>query len=484
MSTNYPGAIDSYASKIAGGIIQAADVNNPQAAILALERYGFSVFNARTQFGAVGNGSTDDTASLNAWLAGASGSGSAGLGVAYLPPGNYKVTGTLSPPTTLSTGLMVVGAGRSISTITQATSNTDTVKVTKNPGRVTFCTFQDLSIVGPNAGSSGYGINLEGDVQFVRCDIRLHWTGVRLLNSFYPSAEDSFIGLCLQDGLFLDTGTTTWHGRGGNRYSGNGRYGLYAPGNTARITLDQEYLESNASGNYLDGGAGSKYHFSIQGCYFESPSGTPTELYIGPTTAPHSVSVVGNRFNDEGANLIHCRLGHTQAALVAGNYFGQVGAGGQAFQMDATALGVIEVGNYNWQTPVRTAGSSGVILGQPTAQSSGAFASHISTYGTAPTISAVNAGISGTPTISGSDVSGLITMVTTGSPPAGGTKLFTVSFHDAWGNAPIAIAQAQNATTSLFHAATVGSASFDVYASATLPSAASLLVGYIVVGRG
>lgn len=483
MSTNYPGALDSYATHITGETIGAALINNPQAAIQALEKYGYSVFNAKTQYGAKGDGTTDDTTPLNNWLAGASGGGATGLGVAYLPPGNYKVTGTLQPPTTLSSGLVIVGSGRAITTITQATANTDTLKVTKGPGRVTFCSLQDLSIVGPNTGTSGYGINLEGDVTLARVEVKQCWTAMRLLNCFYGEAEDCFFGSAIQDGLFLDTGTTTWHGRG-NRYSGNGRYGIYSPGNTGDVKLVNDYIESNTTaGAYLDGGAGTKYAFSLLNCYFESPSGTPTELYIGPTTAPHAVSIVGNRFNDEGANLIHCRVGHSIAVLLAGNYFGQVGASGQSLQMDATALGVMEIGNYYWQTPNRVAGASGIILGEPNNQSGGSIGAHLSSYGPAPTISAVNAGISGTPTVVGSDRAGKITLTTTGSPPTSGTKLFTVTFNRPYGNTPVVVVQSQNATTSLLVAANVASGTFDVYATLNLPTSASLSCGYMVDGQ-
>jgi hypothetical protein len=57
---------------------------------------------------------------------------------------------------------------------------------------------------------------------------------------------------------------------------------------------------------------------------------------------------------------------------------------------------------------------------------------HIRSTGPTPTISGVNAGISGTPIVAGNDRCGIITLTTTGAPPGAQAILFTVNFSVAY----------------------------------------------------
>lgn len=460
----FPTAVDSLVDGTT--VIHASQVQGVQRITV-----GPSWFNALSDENGVVDptGVADSTAGLQAWVNRFSGTGANAVGRGYLPPGNYKVSGTISTPTTLQFGFNVQGAGRTVTTITQTTQNIDTLKITRGPGIVRQSTIRDLTIQGPNAGTSGFGINVEGEIVLERVVVTQCWTAVRLLNCFYGSAKDSFLGNSIQDGLFFDTGTTTWVGVA-SRYSGNGRYGIFNPGNAYDVRCFGDFFEGDGSrGIYTDGLSGTRFVVHLEGCYFETNSGALTEeVYIGPTALVTQANLIGCRFTDQPTGtLTHCRIGTTSSGLLLGNYFGDAsGAGGKSLLFDAGAKGIFAAGNYSYLTPVVTAGAiifwAGQILGQD--GTPGIPATHIKTYGPAPTITGINAGISGTPTVSGNDRSGTITFITTAAGIAAGQRLFTVNFNTPYGSAPAVTVNPSSSpvNTQGYHPAAKASGSFAV----------------------
>src|SRR5215472_13665121 len=246
------------------------------------------------EFGAADpTGGNDSTGAIQAWVNRFCGTGANAVGNGYAPPGNYRMTSTVTVPTTLQFGFFIQGAGKNITTFTQTTANIDTFKITRNPGIVRRNTFRDFIIIGPNTGTSGFGLNIEGEALFERFEVKQCWTGVRLLNCFYGEAKDCYFGDSIQDGLFLDTGSVTWVGEGGNRYSGNGRYGIFSPANCYHMRLHGDYFESNATrGLHYDASLGNRFTLALHGVYFEHPgAGTTHDAYIGPTAAPVAVEM-------------------------------------------------------------------------------------------------------------------------------------------------------------------------------------------------
>jgi hypothetical protein len=109
---------------------------------------------------------------------------------------------------------------------------------------------------------------------------------------------------------------------------------------------------------------------------------------------------------------------------------------------------------------------------------------HILTSGTAPTISSVNVGISGAPTVVGNDQAGLVTFTTTGAAPAANTQLFQVNFATAYGFAPAAFLthdNVQSAASNAFAAANVGTGSFQIFNVNALANTTTYVVAYFVV---
>lgn len=109
---------------------------------------GALVFNVK-DYGATGNGSTDDHASIQAAIAAAN---AAGGGVVYLPKGIYQISGTLSIGTTSS--IKLLGAGRGITWLRATTTTAHMIDV----GNAAYTSIACLSLTRSTRGTTGFGI--------------------------------------------------------------------------------------------------------------------------------------------------------------------------------------------------------------------------------------------------------------------------------------------------------------------------------------
>jgi hypothetical protein len=119
MSTSFPSGVDSFTTKVDRGVVYHTDINNLQDAVMALEtflRTGVQgAFNVKSaEFGAVGNGTTDDSAAINLAIAAANAVTTSGVtGIAagatvFFPPGLYKCSSQLTRP---GPNVRLLGAG-------------------------------------------------------------------------------------------------------------------------------------------------------------------------------------------------------------------------------------------------------------------------------------------------------------------------------------------------------------------------------------
>jgi len=120
------------------------------------------VLNVKTDFGAVGDGVTDDTAALQAAL-------TVG-GAIYIPPGVYKVTSTL----TLATNAWIVGAGRTETILRQATNFT--LMHLSDVDGFGLARFQIHNSQASASVTSGVGIFLENSAAGVMDDLYINNT--------------------------------------------------------------------------------------------------------------------------------------------------------------------------------------------------------------------------------------------------------------------------------------------------------------------
>jgi hypothetical protein len=104
-------------------------------------------------FGAVGNGSTDDTAAIQAAINSLSATG----GTVYLPTGTYKVSSTIS---WTFDNLTLMGAGKGATEIRTFIAATDVIGIGTTADGVSRGGIYDLSIIADTTQVSGAGIHL------------------------------------------------------------------------------------------------------------------------------------------------------------------------------------------------------------------------------------------------------------------------------------------------------------------------------------
>jgi hypothetical protein len=164
MSTNLPGTLDSFTDPAAtdalnSGVGHHAQHSNANDAILAIEKMvvGPTVYNVKG-YGAVGNGTTDDTTAVQAAITAVE---AAGGGVIYFPVGTFL----LSPLTITGSGITIVGSGWSSILKLAPSSNDYLIKLSPGSGSVTI-DISRLAISG-NASNqtSGGCIYAPGSVQ-------------------------------------------------------------------------------------------------------------------------------------------------------------------------------------------------------------------------------------------------------------------------------------------------------------------------------
>jgi hypothetical protein len=106
-------------------------------------------------YGAAGNGTTDDTTAINNAL---SALNTAGGGTLFIPPNTFKITGVLNGFSNVS----VLGSGAGISIINQTSTSANGFTFNTGSGNLNDVTIQGVTVSGPGSGT-GVGILLEGN---------------------------------------------------------------------------------------------------------------------------------------------------------------------------------------------------------------------------------------------------------------------------------------------------------------------------------
>lgn len=203
-----------------------------------------------TDFGAVGNDSTNDTTAIQAAIDAAPTDG----GVVYFPAGIYKITSKL----TLKRGITLRGSGR-LSSVIKQYSDVDCLYASGSDS--TYITVEDLQLydgLGIATRSSGHGINFDGSANFCQCILsRLYIIGfensITLLRCGYSALRDiravtpeldcyNLSVASASDVLFDNCGAVT-----------AGRYGYYLT-NALYVVFNTCFSDDSTShGYYLDG---------------------------------------------------------------------------------------------------------------------------------------------------------------------------------------------------------------------------------------
>lgn len=354
-----PGGSDS---GVAGYIADSASLSRAaanaaiDARITGKVDKGALSFNVK-DYGAVGNGTTDDTTAVNAALTAAVGQstasniyGDARSAVVFFPPGTYKLTSTI----TITEGVTLAGDNqRSTGLLLGNGTNADMFQV--NTGVVGF-EMRNLTLDGNKANNtSGKGIYLLPNTVY---DGGGKYQNVTLRN---------FAGHNFHMGLFRSNGRMF-----GVTSGGSGADGIRMEGYDWQISMGD--CGSNAgSGLRLENGGnltvvGAQYYGNLNGIYIGNgadrsiwtgivcESNNADNVYINSGTQSRTHSFHGSFGVPLGAtNLFsHFKIDSARVVEIAGHVYDATGAGSPTVPKyivdNTTGSGCqVEVGGLTWQ---------------------------------------------------------------------------------------------------------------------------------------
>jgi hypothetical protein len=221
-------------------------------------------------YGAVGDGTTDDTAAIQAAI------DAAELihGTVYFPAGTYKITSVLSVGEDIRLLGSQVGQG-SGSTIVQATNSTGAISVTTDAYRSSISC---LTIDGPATHATGIGIQTVRNIVLEDVWIQDFDVGIQIgTSSFYSKFDRVGVfncntGIYLIDGsnntditdVHIDTATT----------------GIYVEGCEKARVVGGSVEGCTTYGIRVDSGTNNTGGVTLHGIYFENGAGC-TDIAIG-----------------------------------------------------------------------------------------------------------------------------------------------------------------------------------------------------------
>jgi len=236
---------------------------------------GGAVFNVKA-YGAVGNGTTDDTAAINATITAAQ---SAGGGIVFLPQGTYIVKGTNGNLLTLNANNLEVsgeGKGRTVILFAAGQSLTSNLNIFQLYG--TNQRIHDLTIaVGSNQVLSGTstitGINVDG-------------------GAFYPAIERVEV-----------------YGIVGNGDAGGAGVGLYQPWNQTQFTTTTKTAVTTAPSSV------SVTPVSMQGIYIGRVLNVGGENVVVTAVSPTSFTAYFGQNHATGTTITVSSMGNQYARV-------------------------------------------------------------------------------------------------------------------------------------------------------------------------
>ena len=255
-------------------------------------------------FGAVGDGVTDDTTAIQACLNAAS------LGSAiFFPEGDYVISSALDM--TSLERMTLFGAGWRASKIRQVTADTSALKLPQGPSLTgsNNTVVRDLSILGQNANTTGWGIEVvkSSRASIIGCIIS-GWGytgsgggGIYVKDSIVLDVIDCQIGSCYY-GIYNDVPTFSgWNGGtvAGCYISSIKAQGIWAYALNGISFTGTTFESCFGGGLYIDTAGGG---LSFNGCYFEENktiggAGEYYDIYIGASSYVVGVSITGCYFN-------------------------------------------------------------------------------------------------------------------------------------------------------------------------------------------
>ncbi len=285
-----------------------------------------SIYVNVADYGATGDGTTDDTAAIVAAIA-----ATPDNATCFFPAGTYKITSTL----TIADDIRLLGTSGFISstsgsTISMATNNTTAIDMT-NHG---WLTIEGLRILNAGTAASGRGISALGSVILRHVYVGYFYDGIFIDgvsgDAYNVMATASVIAHCTRAGLYLDGKVNNVRLNG--LLSNGNQYGIYASGGIYGASIvDSDFEVNTASGITIDGtGSGQTADtIRIVGCWFDQSTSGTSDVSIGPTTLVQGVTIEDCYFEDNAnASLYQLDVNHADRVNVIGSHFKSSSAAG------------------------------------------------------------------------------------------------------------------------------------------------------------
>lgn len=435
-------------------------------------------------FGGVGDGTTDNTAAFNAALAAAATTGATIFFPASANPYNFASAWSLAS----KSYIRIKGAGST------GTGGANT------PSLISF-----TGTTGPliSAGSSN-GLEIE-DLYFLWpaafagtvCDFS-STTLNRLTRCFFESVSGHSAAVVVG----LDNATRCVIDRCIMHGATVGIQGIGTTGHFSNIVDIRDCNFSSLTGDIATAiiqnpGQG----WLIQNNTFEMGSGAGTPNAIGSTLGGGAgVAIIGNWFSDYGTGAYTTVDVNGDGWFISGNEFaansnastvlinlrsGTKGATIMGNELKNAGIAVQQTGNLGFfyagnkitgiTTEVSGSASGGLaLMGQD---------SKIKTYGSTPTLTNVNAGISGTPTVTGNNTCGTISTTIGGSNLNASSRLYTVNLTAAYPSNVVVILSGGSGGNATYYASnsSPSASTFDVSTVITLGANNTYTLYYFVI---
>lgn len=345
----------------AGGNFTGTDV---EAVLAELSPGGSSAIDwfIVTAFGAIGDGTTDDTAAIQAAIDAAEVAG----GVVYFPIGTYRITSALTiQPASASQSIRLLGASMNGDPATN-TFGAVIVQETANTNGLAFGTnayhafVEHLKIMGPTGNSSGYGLSANRNIHTNNVWVQGFHRGYGLLGTTNAQAYYSKnVHLTAYDaddtGIYLLAGVNNADFFG-CRSNANGVNGFFS-GGAWGVRWFGGAIEGNGTyGARIDsagsGGSGTTQptrSTAFYSTYFENASATDIRVGHDSAGTVYNVLIDSCQFIQTATNHV---TGQYFDGLVLQNNFYQGGKSKVSFSSPGTNLTIVghEFGSGSYGT--------------------------------------------------------------------------------------------------------------------------------------
>lgn len=305
-------------------------------------------------FGAKGDGVTDDTAAIVAANAAATGR------IVLFPAGTYKFTGSITPGST-SSGQKAIWIGEGWQTKLQAADSTSKILITN------ACSIKDMGVWGSVATPGAYvgtGIQIGntdfvGQVEIENVRVRYFQVGMRMAAALWTTIQKCTIeyhqiGVDFNAGTSALYSTTVWFNECNiANCDRNGVAATYVPHTNLSITFRDGSIQNNSivsPATYPQFACGDVYGLSIDGIYFENGNAA-----VNMDLSSANGVVVKNCFVQGGTIGIKATSAILKNALITANYFSALTG---SYSVEASGAINVHVYGNQWSLfPVSTTNS-------------------------------------------------------------------------------------------------------------------------------